>query len=141
KPRQQFFAASRRAMNALIVGDLELADRMRTVAVEAGTSAGEPDTYAIERALSIWIARQSGDVAVMATEAALYEDFGEREGVISVSAQATQLWTWLGEHERARDLLHQLAGQDFSGIPRDVDWMLTMTALTETAAAVDAHDL
>ena len=38
-------------------------------------------------------------------------------------------------------LLHQLAGADFGGVPRDVDWLLTVASLTEVAVATGADEL
>jgi tetratricopeptide (TPR) repeat protein len=140
-PRVQFFAAARRAMHALLIGDNDEAERARRAAVAAGYEANEPDAYAIEHALAGAIARQSGDVARMLAEAPAYEDFGLREGVASIAAEGAQLWTQAGELDRARRILHQLAGADFSQVRRDVDWLLTVTVLTEVAAAVGDRDL
>lgn len=139
--RVKFFADARGAMHALLVGDLDAAERARISAVTAGYEADEPDTYAIEHALAGAIARQAGKTELLRAEAPAYEEFGVREGVDSVAAEAAQLWMAAGEPERARSLLHQLAGADFSRIPRDVDWLLTTTVLAEVAAALDEREL
>jgi len=139
--RVQFFAASRRGMYALLTGDLSAAEQAKDEAVTAGTQAGEADTNAIERTLTAGIARQAGDRASLAREAAAYEAFGVDEAVTSIAADAAVLWVDAGESDRARSLLHQLAGRDFSGIARDVDWLLTLTSLTEVAAATGARSL
>lgn len=139
--RVRFFAASRRGMHALLIGDIDATERAKAEAVAAGTEAGEPDTYAIDRTLTAGIARQTGDTATLAHEAATYQEFGATEAVHSVAAEAALLWVAAGEPERARGLLHQLAGTDFGGIPRDVDWLLTATTLTEVAVATDADAL
>ena len=140
-PRIKFFSAARRGMHALVVGDPDEAERARREAIAAGAEAAEPDTFAIDRALSAAIARQRNDIATIASEAARYEEFGRREGVISVAAEAAGLWLAAGEPARAELLLHQLAGADFSRIPRDVDWLLTVTVLTEVAASAGAVEL
>jgi hypothetical protein len=140
-PRVRFFAAARRGMHALLVGDIDEAARARIEAVAAGYEANEPDAYAIERALTKATAIQAGAAEVIAAEAPLFEEFGLREGIASIAAEAAQLWLGIDEHERARPLLHQIAGADFSTIPRDVDWLPTLTILTEIAAALDERDL
>jgi hypothetical protein len=140
-PRVRFFAASRQGMFALLTHDLDAAAQSRQEATAAGTEAGEADTYAIARILASGIARQSGDIEALTREATIYEEFGTREAITSITAESAVLWTAAGQHAHARALLHQLAGSDFSAVPRDVDWPLTMTSLTEVAAATGVEDL
>src|SRR4051794_12644669 len=139
--RVRFFATSRRGMVALLTNDLAAAAAARDAAVAAGTEAGEPDTLAIDRTLSAVLARQSGDSAALEREAAVYEDFGSAEGFLSIAAKGAVLWLAAGRTDRAGALLTQLAAGDLSGIPRDVDWLLTVTSLTEVAAATGATDV
>ena len=47
----------------------------------AGAQAGEADTLQIEHLLAAEIARQNGDIAPLAREAAWYEEFGVHEAV------------------------------------------------------------
>jgi hypothetical protein len=133
--RVRFFAASRRGMYALLTGDLDAAERAVREVAAAGAEAGEADAPLIGHMLAAGIARQAGDVAALAGEAALYEEFGVHEAVPWVAAEAALLWVAAGELDRARALLHQLAGSDFSGIARDLDWLLTVAELTEVAVA------
>lgn len=139
--RVRFFAAARHGMYGLLTGDLQAAARARDVAVAAGTEAGEGDTLAIERTLSSGLARQAGDRAALTREAALYEEFGTVEGIVSIAAEAAVLWLAAGRPDRAQTLLHQLAGGDLGSVPRDVDWLLTVTSLTDVAAATGATEL
>ena len=131
----RFFAASRRGMYALLTGDLDAAGRAVREVAAAGAEAGEADALLIGHMLAAGIARQAGDVAALAREAALYEEFGVHEAVPWVVAEAALLWVAAGELDRARALLHQLAGSDFSGIARDLDWLLTVAELTEVSVA------
>jgi hypothetical protein len=133
--RARFFAASRRGMYALLTGDLDAAGRAVREVTAAGAEAGEADALLIGHMLAAGIARQAGDVAALAREAALYEEFGVHEAVPWVAAEAALLWVAAGELDRARALLHQLAGSDFSGIARDLDWLLTVAELTEVSVA------
>jgi hypothetical protein len=133
--RVRFFAASRRGMYALLTGDLDAAGRALREVAAAGAEAGEADTPLIGHMVAAGIARQAGDVAALAREAAWYDDFGIHEAVPWVVAEAALLWVAAGELHRARALLHQVAGPDFSGIARDLDWLLTVAELTEVAVA------
>jgi hypothetical protein len=133
--RVRFFAASRRGMYALLSGDLDGAEGALQEVAAAGAEAGEADAPLIGHMLAAGIARQSGDVAALAAEAAAYEEFGLHEAVTWVAADSALLWVAAGEPDRARTLLHQMAGPDFSGIARDLDWLLTVATLTEVAVA------
>ncbi|MGZ4483184.1 MAG: hypothetical protein ACXVX0_19390 [Blastococcus sp.] len=140
-PRVRFFAAARRGMHALVTGDLAAAAQARDVAVAAGAEAGEGDAYAIERTLSSGIARQVGDRSALVHEAELYEAYGTGEGIVSIAAEGAVLWLAAGEDDRAAALLRRLAGADLGAVPRDVDWLLTVTSLAEVAAGTGATDL
>ncbi len=139
--RVHFLVAARRGLYALLTGDLAAAERARVAAVAAGAEAGEADTEAIDRTLSAGIARQAGNRDALAREAALYEAFGAGEGVLSIGAQAAVLWLAAGEAGRAAALLHQLAGDGLAAVPRDVDWLLVVTSLTEVAVSAGATDV
>lgn len=140
-PRVAFFAAARRGMHAVLTNDLDAARRALEEVLVAGRAAGEPDVEAIEHGLRSAIARQSGDTATMAAEAAMHEAFGLAEGIPSVAAVGASLWVAAGEPERARAVLHQLAGGGFTGLARTVDWLPTLYLLTEVAAAVGEREL
>jgi hypothetical protein len=140
-PRVRFFAAARRGMYALLTGDVAEAVRYRDAAVACGAAAGEADTVAIERTLSAGIARLAGDTEALAREAALHEEFGTREGIPLISAMGAVLWLEAGAADRAVGLLHQLAAGGLADVPRDVYWLVTITALTEVAAATGTGDL
>src|SRR4051794_11518238 len=139
--RVRFFAAARRGMYALLTGDATRTAGYRDIAVACGTEAGEADTLAIDRSLSAGIARLTGDREALAREAALHEEFGNREGIPLISAMGAVLWLDSGQIERADALLLQLAVGSLAGIPRDVYWLVTVTALTEVAASTGASDL
>ena len=133
--RIRFFAASRRGMYALLTDDLDVAERALQEVTAAGAEAGEADTPLIEHMLAAGIARQGGDVAALAREAAIFDEFGAHEAIPWVVAEAALLWVAAGELDRARALLYQLAGPDFSRIARDLDWLLMVAELTEVAVA------
>jgi hypothetical protein len=139
--RVRFFAEARRGMHALLVGDLDEARRAHAAATAAGYQAGEPDAFAIDNELKGEIARHTGDVTQLTDLATLFVEFGQREGLDSVAAEGARLWLASGDVDRAATVMHQIAGADFSRIPRDLDWLLTITVLAEVAAGTGAQEL
>lgn len=139
--RYAFFAVSRRAMHALVTGDLDTADRLIAETRALGEDAAEPDALAVVHSLVADRARQAGDLDTLRVEAAAFEAYGAAEGVPSVSAEAAVLWAAAGEPGRALGLLYQLAGAGLATVTRDVDFLLTITALVEVAAAAGDLDI
>lgn len=134
--RVKFFAASRRAMHALLIDDLDAARAAHEALCVAGAAAGEADLFALDHTIASEIARQAGDAEMLRVEAANYQEFGVTKGYASVAAQGAAYWALLGENERARSLITKIAGDDVTAFPRDVEWLLIVTALTEAAAVV-----
>ena len=139
--RVRFFAASRRAMHALLIDDIDAARVAHRVMCDAGEAAGEADLFALDHTLLTEIARQAGDVEALRTEAEGYEEFGVSKGYASVAAQGALFYAAAGDLERSRALTTKLAGDDATAFPRDVEWLLIVTALTEAAAAVGKTDV
>ena len=130
-----FFAASRRAMHAVLTGDLERAEEALALA-DAHAETGEvPDAFAVHHTLLVEIARQRGDVDVLREEAPLFEWYAVDRGIQSLLAETAVLWAEAGEVGRAADLVAQVAGAGLAAVPRDVDFLLTVTQTVEAAAA------
>jgi hypothetical protein len=139
--RIRFFSEARNGMHALVVSDLDAARRHREAAIAAGTKAGEPDVLAIDHALGSVIAVQSEDRTAIAAEAEMYERLARELAHKTVAAEGIPLWVAAGELDRARSQLRQVAGTGLGAIPRDGDWLLVVTCLTESAAATGQLDL
>jgi hypothetical protein len=131
--RVSFYALSRRAMYLLLSGKTADAAAMCADVAAAGRDTGDVDATAVEHTLRGEIARQTRDRAQLAAEAGLYEEFARAEGVPSVLAQAAVLWLESGDPDRAGSLAREIAGKDFSTIPRDVDWLLTACLVADVA--------
>ncbi|MFC5034952.1 hypothetical protein C8250_042095 [Streptomyces sp. So13.3] len=139
--RAAFFAASRRAMYALATGDIDTADRLIPITHDLGGQAAEPDREAVVHSLVAARARHVGDAETLRSEAAAFEAYGSSEGVPSVSAEAAVFWLAADEPNRAEQLLHQLAGAGLATVPRDVDFLLTVTSLVDVAAALHSDEI
>ncbi|MFN8035539.1 MAG: hypothetical protein U0V73_06365 [Acidimicrobiia bacterium] len=137
--RVQFFALSRRAMHAFTTGDVVTGDALLARTVTVARDAGEPDARAVVHSLTADRARCVGDRATLRAEAESFEEYGAAEGVISVLAESSGLWLLAGDAAHAANLLGQVAGDDFGRVPRDVDFLLTLTSCVRVAAATRAH--
>jgi hypothetical protein len=132
-PLVRFFAASRRAMHALLVGDTDAAAALLPDIAAHGSAADVADAYAVERSLCAEIARQRHDVETLRVEAQTYEDYGSSQAIPSIHAEAAVLWLAAGEPERAARIVDRI---DLAGLPRDVDFVLTVAKTVEAAAAL-----
>jgi hypothetical protein len=137
----RYFALTRRAMHALLTDDHGRSQELMDAADFVGTDAGIPDAFAVQHALLAEYARHIGDLEQLRAEAALYEEYAVLHGIQSLLAEAAVLWLEVGEPERARVLVPQIASNGLEAVPRDVDWMLTITKLVEAAAGCGLLDL
>ena len=140
-PRPGFFAGARRAMYALVAEDLDEADRLIARAGELAMPTAEPDVDAVAHGLAAARAVRAGDLAALREEAAAFEAYGNAQGIASVSAAGALLWLYVGDHDRALALQHRIAGSGLDAIPRDVYFLLTISLLTEIAAALKVEQI
>src|SRR5205823_13588770 len=108
--RVAFFAASRRAMHALVTDDLDAADRLIARTMELGAALGEPDLDAVVHSLGASRARQVGDVDGLRFAATAFEEHGAAEGIPSALPEAAALGRPARELERAAEVLNEAAG-------------------------------
>ena len=105
-PLVRYFAMTRRAMHATLVGDLDRAGELAEAAYALGTDIGVADAFAVYHEQRAEIARHADDVGFLAGEAALAEDYAVRHGIESVIAEAAVLALQAGDTERASRLVH-----------------------------------
>jgi hypothetical protein len=137
----RFFALTRRAMHALLTDDLDRAKELIDAAGPVGVEAGIADAFAVQHALLGEFARHAADIELLRAEAELSERYAVSHGIQSLLAESAVLWLEVGEPERARLLVPQVASNGLDAVPRDVDWMLTMTKLVEAATGCEARDI
>jgi hypothetical protein len=128
-------------MYALVADDLDEADRLIERAADLGANTAEPDVKAVTHSLAATHAQRAGDTGAVRREAAAYEAYGAGQGMPSMSAHAARLWLQAREPGHALALAHQIAGAGLDSIPRDVFFLLTVTSLTEIAAALSVEDM
>ena len=140
-PLARYFAMTRRAMHATLVGDLGRARELVEAAYALGTEIGVSDAFAVYHEQRAEIARHADDVGFLTEEAPLAEEYGVRHGIESVIAEAAVLALQAGDTERAARLVAQVAGGGFGQVPYDVDWLLTVSKTTEAAAGLALTDI
>jgi hypothetical protein len=133
--RDAFFATSRRAMHALVTADLATAGQLIEQTGQLGGTAAEPDLIAVTHSLAADRALRAGDTTTLRREAADFEEYGASHGIASVTAEAAVFWLAGGQPQRAAVLARQVAGAGLDGVPRDVDFLLTVSSVTMVAAA------
>lgn len=139
--RVQFFAASRRAMHVQAVGDYALADELTAEATAIGAEVAEPDVQAVLHSLAADRAMQTGDLEELRRQAADWDTFGAAEGIASVLATAATLWLAAGEEDRAMLRARQIVAGGVDTIPRDVDFLRTVSSVVQVAAALGDAEL
>lgn len=122
------------AMRALLTGRLEGAERLATEALSFGVrSEGvtAPQYYAIQ---IIAIRREQLRIGELESSARGLEE--ANPGRLAWRAGLAMLLAETGRAREARAELDRLAVDGFADIPRDGDWLMTVTLLAETAVAL-----
>ncbi|MFL6106934.1 MAG: hypothetical protein ACJ72L_08220 [Marmoricola sp.] len=140
-PRALFFAATRRAMLDMLRGRPDTVAQLLAVAQEAATQVVIPDDWALVAVNTAFAAMMSGDVESVAVMAAGAEEFAVSQGVVAVHGEAAFMWVMAGRPDRADGLLRTFRGGVLSQLPRDVDWMLTLQTVLESALALGDREL
>lgn len=140
-PRAQFFAASRRLMLDLLRGRTDTAAQLIRTATDAAADAALADAWMVVESMRGYTAVQTGDRPAVAEVAAECEQFGVAEGAIAVCAEAAYLWTAADRPARATAVLDQFDGQLLERLPADVNWLLTLQCVLQTALGVGRLDL
>ncbi len=122
-----------RAMRAILDGRVDAAETRCIEAMELGRAENDPDTDSVyfgQLGIVRWLQGREPEVE------ALYLSAQEQQPDAPVwSAVLARLWARDGRRELATAVLERLG--DFSGIPRDRNWLLSLCVLAETAALVE----
>jgi tetratricopeptide (TPR) repeat protein len=127
-----------RAMRALLAGSLSLADQLAAEALAAGAPAEAVTVsqyYAIQL---LGIRREQGRMGELEPSARrLVEENPSRP---AWRAALATLLCESGRLDEAREEFERLALGDFEDIPKDLDWMIAMTLLSDVCADLGDGD-
>jgi eukaryotic-like serine/threonine-protein kinase len=137
-PEHSWLTIALRAMRTLLDGDIEGAEVLANRARAAGQRAEQPvaeQFYGIQMTQIRSMQGRAGELLPAVRD--LAERFpgipAWRGGVITLAARS-------GDHDLARRELERFAGEDFSAIPRDVNWSAGMSLLGEAIALIGDVD-
>jgi class 3 adenylate cyclase len=137
-PEHSWLTVALRGMRTLLDGDIDGAERLANEARRAGQRAEQPvaeQFYGIQMTQIRSLQGRAGELLPAVRD--LAERFpgipAWRGGVITLAARS-------GDFELARRELERFAGDDFSAIPRDVNWTAGMSLIGEAIALVGDVD-
>ncbi len=137
-PEHSWLTIALRGMRTLLDGDIEEAEALANRARAAGQRAEQPvaeQFYGIQMTQIRSLQGRAGELLPAVRE--LAERFpgipAWRGGVITLAARS-------GDVELAQRELARFAGDDFSAIPRDVNWSAGMSLLGEAIALIGDTD-
>ncbi len=121
-----------RAMRALLAGALDRADRLAAEALAAGAPA-EAVTASQYYAIQVLaIRRDQGRMGEL--EQVTRKAVAENPGRPAWRAALVTMLCEEGRVEEAREEFERLAAHDFEDVPKDLDWMIAMTLLSDVCA-------
>jgi tetratricopeptide (TPR) repeat protein len=127
-----------RAMRALLAGALDRADRLAAEALAAGAPAEAVTAsqyYAIQL---LAIRRDQGRIGEL--EQATRRAVAENPARPAWRAALANVLCEEGRLEEAREEFERLAEHDFEDVPKDLDWMIAMTLLSDVCADLGDAD-
>jgi DNA-binding SARP family transcriptional activator/tetratricopeptide (TPR) repeat protein len=121
-----------RAMRALLAGALDRADQLASEALAAGAPA-EAVTASQYYAIQVLaIRREQGRMGEL--EEALRRAVADNPGRVAWRAGLATMLCEEGRLDEAREEFERLAAHDFEDVPKDLDWMIAMTLLSDVCA-------
>ena len=121
-----------RAMRALLAGSLDQADRLASEALAAGAPAEAVTASQYHAIQLLAIRRDQGRMAELEPAARrLVKDNPARP---AWRAALANLLCEEGRLAEAREEFERLAAHDFEDVPKDLDWMIAMTLLSDVCA-------
>lgn len=129
----QWVAMTDRSLLAFVRGDFGEAARRARDAVEIGEAAQNPNaiqSYAVQMLLWHWEADRMAEIASVGR--AFAADYPSIPGY-----RAVLVMTGIVDPIEGREIFDALAADDFSSIPRNTSWLITMVVLAEASAMLE----
>ncbi len=123
-----------RAMRALLEGRLERAEELATEALAAGAPAEAVTAPQYHAMQLLGVRREQGRIGEL--EQAARQMAASTPALPGWRAALATVLVESGQPEDARAELERLAAEDFQDLPRDGDWITTMTLIGDLCAAL-----
>ncbi len=124
-----------RTMRALLAGELELADRLTGEALAAGAPAEAVTASQYHSIQLLAIRRDQGRMGEL--ERAARQLVADNPGRPAWRAALANLLCEEGRLSEAQEEFERLAAHDFEDVPKDLDWMIAMTLLSDVCADLE----
>ena len=134
QPTQLWQLTANRVLMALFAGRLEDAEGLIERALDYGRDAQRRDAELSSRVHTYMLRREQGRLDEV--EALLERSADEYPDRPMFRCLLTHVAAELGKEQAARRLLHALARDDFAALPRDDEWLYSMSVLAEACALV-----
>jgi DNA-binding SARP family transcriptional activator/tetratricopeptide (TPR) repeat protein len=138
QPSQQWYSAVMRAEWALFRGEFSEGERLAEEALRLGRRAQSWDADFAYRILLFVLRREQGRLQEI--EELIRHSVDEHAGYRSFRALVPLLEWELGREDEARRALDELAAADLVELPRDSEWLFSLSVLAEMAAHLQDHD-
>ncbi|HEY7267142.1 MAG TPA: AAA family ATPase [Solirubrobacterales bacterium] len=137
-PEHTWHTFALRGMRALLDGDIDRAERLAQEAQRAGERAEQPLAQQYYGIQMIQIRSMQGRAGELLP---IVRDLAERfPGIPAWRSGQVTLAARSGDKEFAKRELDQWAADDFSVLPRDVNWFAAMSLMGEAVAMIDATE-
>jgi DNA-binding SARP family transcriptional activator/tetratricopeptide (TPR) repeat protein len=124
-----------RSMRALLAGELEPADRLAGEALAAGAPAEAVTASQYHAIQLLAIRRDQGRFGEL--ERAARQLVADNPGRPAWRAALANLLCEEGRLSEAQEEFDRLAAHDFEDVPKDLDWMIAMTLLSDVCADLE----
>ena len=136
QPLFEWTAIIWRSMRALLAGELELADRLAGRGARGRSPGRSGHRVAVPRSIQLLaIRRDQGRMGEL--ERAARQLVADNPGRPAWRAALANLLCEEGRLDEAQEEFDRLAAHDFEDVPKDLDWMIAMTLLSDVCADLE----
>jgi tetratricopeptide (TPR) repeat protein len=136
QPVFSWFATWWRGSRALCDGRLAEAERLREAALALGQRIQHPGAMAIAHGQAIWLGAEHSRASEEFLEGFQFLLDHYPPAATALRAGEAALRAEAGEVDEARRAFEALAAHDFTDIPRDEHWLVTLTTLAQACASL-----
>ena len=138
QPSQQWYSAVMRTEWALLRGEFSEGEQLAEEALRLGRRAQSWDAHFAYRIAMFVLRREQGRLPEI--EELIQRSIDEHAGYRSFRSLVPLLALELGREDEARRTFDELAAVDFAKLPRDSEWLFSLSVLAEAAVRLEDGD-